>query len=137
MTSLTLRTVKGSTLTHQELDDNFTNLDDFKVQGRSGTLTTSSITANQILDSVSAASVRTLRYIIQVANTTTSEYHATSLMIIHDGTTVYLTEYATVLSGNSLASFDADISGGNLRVLVTPTNASSTVFRFSAMTIES
>jgi len=137
MPSLTLRTVKGSTLTHQELDDNFTNLDDFKVEGRSGTLTTTSTTANQILDSVSASTVRTLRYIVQVANSTTSEYHATSLMIIHDGTTVYLTEYGTVLSGNSLASFDADISGGNLRVLVTPVNASSTVFRFSAMTIES
>jgi len=137
MPSLTLRTVKGSTLTHQELDDNFTNLDDFKVEGRSGTLTTTSTTANQILDSVSASTVRTLRYIVQVANSTTSEYHATSLMIIHDGTTVYLTEYGTVLSGNSLASFDADISGGNLRVLVTPVNVSSTVFRFSAMTIES
>lgn len=137
MPSLTLRTVKGSTLTHQELDDNFTNLDDFKVEGRSGTLTTTSTSSNQILDSVSASSVRTLQYIVQVANSTTSEYHATSLMIIHDGTTVYLTEYGTVLSGNSLASFDADISGGNLRVLVTPTNASSTVFRFSAMTIES
>ncbi len=136
MATLTLRTVKGSTLTHQELDDNLSNLNSFKVEGRAGTLTTTSTSSNQLLDSVAASSVRTLRYIVQVANTTTSEFHATSLMIIHDGTTVYLTEYGTVLTGNSLATFDADINGGNLRILVTPTNASSTVFRFSAMTIE-
>ncbi len=136
MATLTLRTVKGSTLTHQELDDNLSNLNSFKVEGRAGTLTTTSTSLNQLLDSVAASSVRTLRYIVQVANTTTSEFHATSLMIIHDGTTVYLTEYGTVLTGNSLATFDADINSGNLRILVTPTNASSTVFRFSAMTIE-
>jgi hypothetical protein len=136
MAILTLRTVKGTTLTHQELDDNLSNLNDFKIEGRAGSLTTTATTANQILDSVTASTVRTLRYIIQAVNTTTTEFHATSLMIIHDGTTVFLTEYATVLTGTSLASFDADISGGNLRILVTPTNSSSTVFRFSAMTIE-
>jgi len=102
MATLTLRTVKGSTLTHQELDDNLSNLNSFKVEGRAGTLTTTSTSLNQLLDSVAASSVRTLRYIVQVANTTTSEFHATSLMIIHDGTTVYLTEYGTVLTGNLL-----------------------------------
>jgi hypothetical protein len=137
MAILTLRTVKGTTLTHQELDDNLTNLNDFKVEGRSGSLISTSSTPNQILDSVAASSVRTLRYIVQVVNSVTNEFHATSLMIIHDGTTVYLTEYATVLTGASLASFDADISGGNLRILVSPTYTSTTVFRFSAMTIES
>lgn len=136
MAILTLRTVKGTTLTHQELDDNLSNLNNFKIEGRAGSLTTTATTANQILDSITASTVRTLRYIIQAVNTTTNEFHATSLMIIHDGTTVFLTEYATVLTGTSLASFDADISGGNLRILVTPTYSSSTVFRFSAMTIE-
>lgn len=136
MAILTLRTVKGTTLTHQELDDNLSNLNNFKIEGRAGSLTTAATTANQVLDSVAASSVRTLRYIIQGVNTTTNEFHATSLMIIHDGTAVFLTEYATVLTSTSLASFDADISGGNLRILVTPTNSSSTVFRFSAMTIE-
>jgi hypothetical protein len=137
MAILTLRTVKGTTLTHQELDDNLTNLNNFKVEGRSGSLISTASTPNQILDSVTASSVRTLRYIVQVGNSTTNEFHATSLLIIHDGTSVYLTEYATVLSGTFLASFDADISGGNVRILVSPTYASTTVFRFSAMTIES
>lgn len=136
MATVTLRLVKGSSLTYQELDDNISNLNSYKVEGRSGSLTTTSTSSNQVLDSVSKTSVRTLRYIIQASNSTTSEYHAASILMIHDGTTVYLTEYGTVLTGNSLASFDADISSGNIRLLVTPTNASSTVFKFSAMTID-
>ena len=136
MATLTLRLTKGSSLTYQELDDNLSNLNTFKVEGRSGTLTTSATTANQVLDSVSASSVRTLQYLVQIVNSTTSEYHSTCVMVIHNGTSVYITEYGTVLSGNSLATIDADITGGNLRLLVTPANASSTVFRFSAVTIE-
>jgi hypothetical protein len=135
MANITLRLVKGSSLTYQELDDNMSNLNSFKVEGRSGSLTTTATTANQVVDTVSASTIRTLRYIIQASNSTLSSYHTTSVMLIHDGTTVYLTEYATVMTGNSLATFDADISGGNLRLLVTPANASSTVFKFSAMTV--
>lgn len=135
MATITLRLVKGTTLTYQELDDNVSNLNSFKVDGRSGTLTTTSTTSNQVVDSVSASSFRTLQYIIQVTNSATASYHTTSLMLIHDGLTVYLTEYATVMTGSALATFDADISAGNIRLLVTPANASSTVFKFSAMTI--
>ena len=133
MATLTLRLTKGSSLTYQELDDNLSNLNTYKVEGRSGTLTTSATTANQVLDSVSTSSVRTLRYIVQVQNST--NYQATSLLLIHDGTTVYLTEYARVQTSGSLATFDADISSGNIRLLVTPAQATSTVFTFSAMTI--
>lgn len=137
MASITLRLVKGTTLTYQELDDNVSNLNSFKVDGRSGSVTTTATTANQVIDSVTASSTRTLRYIVQASNSTTASYHTTSLMLIHDGLTVYLTEYATVMTGSALATFDADISAGNIRLLVTPANASSTVFKFSAMTVAS
>ena len=45
------------------------------------------------------------------------------LLIIHDGTSAYITEYAVTRSGLNLSTFDADVSGGNLRLLVTPLNA--------------
>lgn len=137
MANITLRLVKGTSLTYQELDDNVSNLNSLKVDGRSGSVTTTATTANQVLDSVSASTIRTLSYIIQVTNSATASYHTTSIMLIHDGLTVYLTEYATVMTGSALATFDADISAGNVRLLVTPANASSTVFKFSAMTIAS
>jgi hypothetical protein len=91
---------------------------------RSGTLTTSATTANQVLDSIAIATFRSVKY--QISITSGSAYHMTEVSIIHDGTDAYITEYGTILTGASLASFDADISTGNLRLLTTPTNAVTT-----------
>ena len=38
-----------------------------------------------------------------------------------------MTEYAIVYTSISLASFNADIAGGNVRLLVTPTNNTNTI----------
>ena len=54
----------------------------------------------------------------------------------HNGTTVYMTEYATIFSNNSLATFDADISGGNIRLLIDPNQSASTEFKFNVSGIE-
>ena len=35
----------------------------------------------------------------------------------------FISEYGTIRTGESLATFDADISGGNLRLRATPTSA--------------
>jgi len=91
----------------------------------SATLTTSATTSNQVVLTLSATAYRSVAYQIQV--TSGSSYHATQILAIHDGTTVSLTEFATIFTGVSLAIFDADISGGNIRLLVTPTNAVSTI----------
>ena len=37
-----------------------------------------------------------------------------------------MTEYAIVNNGSILSTFDADISGGNIRLLASPTNAVTT-----------
>ena len=99
---------------------------------RSVTLTTSATTADQVLDSIAVATYRSVKY--QISITSGSAYHMTEVSVIHDGTGAYITEYGTVLTGVSLASFDADISGGNLRLLTTPVNA-VTVYKVMATTI--
>ena len=49
----------------------------------------------------------------------------------------FLSEYGTIRTGSILATFDADISGGNLRLRVTPTSArASTVFKLSKTVIK-
>jgi hypothetical protein len=48
-------------------------------------------------------------------------------MIIHDGTNAYITTFGDVRTGANLANFDVDISGSNMRILVTPTSTASTV----------
>ena len=49
-------------------------------------------------------------------------------MIIHNGATVYITEYATLFTGTSLFTVDASIVGdpAEVQVTVTPTNANTT-----------
>ena len=49
------------------------------------------------------------------------------LNLIHDGTTVWLAQYGEVYTSSSLGTFDANISGGNVQLLFTPTNSTTTV----------
>ena len=96
------------------------------------TLTTSAVTAGQVLDSNSATAVRSVKYLIQA--TSGAAYQSVELLLIQDGTTVSIVEYANVATGADLADFDADISGGNVRLLVTPANA-ATVFKVMKTTV--
>ncbi len=88
------------------------------------TLTTSATTANQVLSSDSATAYRSASYKVQITSATA--YQSCSVTVIHDGTTAYITEYGDVTTNGFLASFDADISGGNIRLLTTPVNAATT-----------
>jgi hypothetical protein len=58
--------------------------------------------------------------------TSGSAYHMLELSLIHDGTTVYLTQYGEVKTGSSLGTFDATISTGTLSLLFTPANSVTT-----------
>ena len=95
------------------------------------TTTTSSQTS---VDSFSASTYRSAKYNVQI--TRGSEYQSTEISIVHDGSSSYGTEYATLKTGSSLATFSTDISGGNVRLLVTPSSDTSTVFKLVRTLIE-
>lgn len=82
-------------------------------------------TANQVVDTFSTSVHRTVKYLVELS--TTTNYHATEIVVTHNGTTVYTTEYATVYSGTSLGTIDFDILTSNVRMLVSPVNANTTV----------
>lgn len=94
------------------------------------TLVTTTTTADQVVDSFSASTFRTAKYIVQIHDTLNNHYQTSEILLIHDGTTVYTTEYAIVYTNSSLATFGADIVGGNVRLLVTPTNTNNTIKTF-------
>jgi hypothetical protein len=72
------------------------------------------------------ATYRSVNYNVQITQGT--DYHMTSINVIHDGTTAYMTEYGAVFDNASLATFDATISSGNLLLQVTMgSNSSSTI----------
>ena len=50
--------------------------------------------------------------------------------MIHDGTTPSITEYGVIFTGAAAeATFDADISSGNVRLLATPASADNRTFK--------
>ena len=91
----------------------------------SASFTTTTADPNQVIDQVSTSAYRTVKYLIQV--TTGAFYQATELLVIHDGTTAYLTEYGTITTNTILATFDVSILAGNMRLLATPVNSNNII----------
>lgn len=100
------------------------NLNDGSITSISATTTTTSESA---IDSFSTTQYRSSKYQIQV--TKGSEYQTTEIFVIHDGSSTYQTEYATIKTGSTLSEFDTDISSGNVRLLATPYSSESTFFK--------
>jgi hypothetical protein len=90
-----------------------------------GTTALTTTTANQVVDTFPHTANRTAKYLIQMTSGT--DYHATEVLLIHDGTTVHMTEYGTIFTNASLGTVNSDISGGSVRLLVTPANINTTV----------
>ena len=90
---------------------------------------TTTTTSASTIDSFTAATYRSAQYQIQI--TQGSNYHVTTLNVVHDGSQVYIMEFGTIRTGVALATFDADINSGNVRVRGTPTTSNSTVFKLS------
>ena len=58
-----------------------------------------------------------------------TNYHAIELLLIHDGTTANLVQYAEVVTTSSLGTFDASITTGVLNLLFTPASATATTIK--------
>lgn len=80
----------------------------------------STSSSQHVLDEFGIGALNTAEYTIQIKNTVDPYFHSTKLMVLHDGTDVYVNEYGTVFNNRRLGDFSADISGGNLRLLYTP-----------------
>ena len=98
----------------------------------SATLTTTS-TSQATLSSLNAATYGSIEYTIQAIRGTS--LHTTKILLIENGTTIQSNEYSTVSIGSTLAAYTADISSGNVRLLVTPNSATSTKFQIAITAI--
>lgn len=83
-------------------------------------------TANQVVDTLNKLTYRSAKFLVQMSHATLG-YHVTEVLVIHDGTNAYVTEYGTMWTIASLGTVNADISGNNLRLLVTPANTNTTI----------
>tara|TARA_B100000287_G_scaffold174386_1_gene164498 strand:+ start:4905 stop:5315 length:411 start_codon:yes stop_codon:yes gene_type:complete len=94
---------------------------------------TKTSTSQFALDTFAKADYRAARYILAMSEGT--NFHSTEVMLVHDGSVVTLTAYGT-LKDTTLATIDADISGSNVRLLVTPASSNSTVIKFDRTLVD-
>jgi hypothetical protein len=87
------------------------------------TLTTTSTTTVSLVETTRNV-MKNVIYIVQGANVHTVE----ALVLRVDATTALLTTYGEMYNTSALATFTADVSAGDLRLLITPASATSTVF---------
>ena len=80
-------------------------------------------TSATTIASHSATTYRTIKYLVQCTQGT--DYHSTEINLIHDGTTVYITEYGTLFDNAVLGTFDATISSGNILLQITAGSSSN------------
>jgi hypothetical protein len=69
------------------------------------------------IDSFSATDFRSARLQIQITQGT--DYQATDLLTIHNGSSVNIIEYGSIATNNYLGTFDGIVVGGNVIILIT------------------
>ena len=110
-----------------------TNLELIAGDIQSGVLTTNS-TGPAVVMSISASTYRSVNYQIQVTEGT--NYNSTTISVIHDGTTTYMSEYGTINQPVGVATFSTDINGGSLRLIGYPASGAQTTFKTVFTAIE-
>lgn len=98
------------------------------VQGFFTASTFTATTADQVL-SANAVANKAVKYVINATHASAGT-HAAEVLLINDGSNSYFVQYGDVYSSSSLFTLDSDISGGNMRLLITPANTNTTVDTF-------
>lgn len=127
----TLNTVtgRGNTTTNSISVGAVTISNDTVYDGETTTLSTT--TLSQIA-SFPSATYDGGKLLVQVKDNVTNERHISEILVTHNGTNAFATEYGVVFTGSSpLATFDVDISGGNVRLLTIGASANSTQYRIT------
>jgi hypothetical protein len=101
-----------------------------------GNVATTSTTGSLTLDTFAASEYRTTHYLIQVTDNTASEYHSTQILLIHNGTTVFQSEYNIIYTNAVLGTFDSSIVGGQVALTFTASSATNKTIKVLRTAIE-
>ena len=93
------------------------------VSGFQDTITTVATTAVTTIDSFATATFRSTRAQVQITQST--NYQASDVLIIHDGTTASIVEYGSIATNDYLGTFSASVSGGNCLLRINMSSATS------------
>ena len=119
----------GTTIPNEALDVmGYISIDDRVSYGTTTSETTSTSEVG-IHSAVPITTYRSVEYTIQA--TQGSSYHSTKIMALHDGSSAYHNEYGTIYNSAEVATYDVDVSGGNIRLLATPASSGITTFNIA------
>lgn len=77
--------------------------------------------ASFTLDTFDGTVYRSVKYFVQVTNTTSGEYQSSELLAVHNGVNLYITAFANIYTGaNLLGSFSASYAAGTGTLTFTP-----------------
>jgi len=93
------------------------------VSGFQDTTTTLATTTATTIDSFSATVFRSARIQVQISQST--NYQASDVLVIHDGTTASIVEYGSIATNDYIGTLNATVSGGNCLLRVTMVSATS------------
>lgn len=97
--------------------------------GSTNTTNVQATTATEI-DSFDGTVYRSCKYIIQATDTVSTEYQVIEALVIHDGTTAYITQYGKIHTGAAtIATFDVSYSGNTISLNATGASANSTDYK--------
>ena len=84
-------------------------------------------TSSQVMDSVTLSSTRSAEYLISANNNTANAYQVSKILVIHDGTTAYVTEYGTMFTNTSVIGISAGANATHMFINCTPVSTNTTV----------
>jgi len=88
------------------------------------------------VDGFPSATYRSAEYMYTVENSDTGEYQTGKIMVVHDGTTAYHSEYGKVITGNNdLVTFTTGLSGGSV-LLFASAQAPNSTFKAKRISME-
>ena len=91
-------------------------------------VTTSAITANQTISSVSATGITGVEFLVKAIDSAGAKYSVATVQAVTDGSNVDYSTFGTVQLGGYTGSLAVNIVGGFLRLQVTPASSNSTVW---------
>lgn len=81
----------------------------------------------QLLDSFSGTDFRSGKYLLSIKDTDNTNYQSSEIMVMHDGTNTYTTEYATLITTATLGIFTSNVDSGTVRLYVQPTSNNNVI----------
>ena len=110
--------------------DIFTKRDDGTVLRQSiGTVQNGHVTIATagvgVVDAFDSGLYRSAKYVVQA--TCGSDFQTIEILVMHDGTDVYITRYGLMFSNAELATFDAGFNSTNIELRVTTVNNATTL----------